>query len=245
MLPTPNDRGHRRARGRRAPAFLLLAAVAACSIEETPHDPPPPVGQDTGAHTGAHTGAMPGDTALFSFTCGDVFRFTVRYEGHSATLFLPDTVLRLERTPAATGARFTRARVEFWHRGSEASLELPDTLHSSCALTGGADPWTAARLRGAALRAVGQEPGWTLEIEPAGMIIFVTDYGERTIQAPVPIPVRDNGRTAYHAVTEAHDLHVFILDAPCTDVMSGEHFPVTVTVVLDGHEHRGCGRRYG
>lgn len=91
-------------------------------------------------------------------------------------------------------------------------------------------------------RAVGQEPGWTLELTEGGRIDFRYAYGERSAVAPTPAPERTNGRTVYRATTEAHDLTVTIADEPCTDIMSGERFEATVTIALDGSTYRGCGR---
>lgn len=221
-----------------AVAGFIAAMAAACSVESVPDHPATDesvVGQPAAAV----------DTVLTSFTCDDMFRFTARFEGDSATLFLPDTTLALERSPAASGARYTRAGVEFWQRGDEGMLDFDGTYYSACQAHEGADPFTAARLRGVVFRAVGQEPGWYLEIEPAGMIVFVGDYGERREETLVPIPVRTGSRTEYHAVTGTLELRVLIDDEPCVDVMSGEPFAATAVVIVNGDEYRGCGRWLG
>ena len=38
--------------------------------------------------------------------------------------------------------------------------------------------WHKAKLRGVSFRAIGQEPGWLLEITTGTEILLVTDYGE-------------------------------------------------------------------
>jgi uncharacterized membrane protein len=95
----------------------------------------------------------------------------------------------------------------------------------------------------AAFRAVGNEPGWVLEIVPEKWIRFSYDYGEREAYTPVPEPVRDGaaGATVYHAITEASDLRVVIERNACLDTMSGREFEAKVTVTLDGTTYRGCG----
>ncbi len=106
------------------------------------------------------------------------------------------------------------------------------------------DPAVAedARQRGVAFRAVGNEPGWVLEIVPERSLRLLYAYGEEEATTPVPEPVTDaTGRTTYHAVTEAHDLRVVVEDRPCADTMSGERFEATVTVTLGGDTLRGCG----
>jgi putative lipoprotein len=104
------------------------------------------------------------------------------------------------------------------------------------------NPWQEARDRGIDFRAVGQEPGWFLEIDNGKSMRLVYDYAQREAITPVPDPVARRGSTTYDATTEAHRLRVIIEDTSCNDAMSGEAFPRTVTVEIDGRSLRGCGR---
>lgn len=103
--------------------------------------------------------------------------------------------------------------------------------------------WEAARDRGVLFRAVGQEPGWVLEIAERTMTLIM-NYGADTLAFPVPQPAPDPDTrvVAYHARTQAHDLHVSIREEPCSDTMSGERFSVTVQLVLNDTTYAGCGR---
>ena len=47
------------------------------------------------------------------------------------------------------------------------------------------DVWHAAKLRGVAFRAIGQEPGWLLEITNGEEILLVTDYGKNKKSYPL------------------------------------------------------------
>ena len=93
----------------------------------------------------------------------------------------------------------------------------------------------------AGLRALGQEPGWLLEIRPDREIDFSYDYGEKRVSTPVPVPEMSGRQTVYHAVTEANDLRVEIVEEACADVMSGQPYPATVRVTLNGDVYEGCG----
>ena len=104
------------------------------------------------------------------------------------------------------------------------------------------DPWLTAAGRGIDFRAVGQEPGWYLEIDNERSMHLVYDYAERTATTPVPAPVVRGDEMSYTAVTDAHRLAVLIEPRPCSDTMSGQRFPRTVTVTIDGQTLRGCGR---
>lgn len=92
-------------------------------------------------------------------------------------------------------------------------------------------------------RALGQEPGWILEIRPEQNIDFRYDYAERRVVTPVPVPEISGRQTVYHAVTEANDLRIEIVEEACQDVMSGDAYPATVRVTLNGTAYDGCGGR--
>ena len=104
------------------------------------------------------------------------------------------------------------------------------------------DVWHAAKLRGVAFRAIGQEPGWLLEITNGEEILIVTDYGETRFSLPFvePVVFQEERRTEY--VLDSHDTVVEIRGVRCTDTMSGEEFEVSVTIRQPDRELHGCGR---
>jgi heat shock protein HslJ/uncharacterized membrane protein len=92
-------------------------------------------------------------------------------------------------------------------------------------------------------RALGQEPGWQLEIRKGAEMRLTYDYGAGTAVTPAARVQIDptSGTRTYHAVTEANDLRVVIVPVPCADTMSGRPFSATVSVTLNGRTLRGCG----
>jgi heat shock protein HslJ/uncharacterized membrane protein len=92
-------------------------------------------------------------------------------------------------------------------------------------------------------RALGQEPGWQLEIRKGAEMRLTYDYGRGMAVTPASRVQVDSssGTWTYHAVTEANDLRVVIVPVACTDSMSGRSFPATVAVTLNGRTFRGCG----
>lgn len=107
--------------------------------------------------------------------------------------------------------------------------------------TSGEDPWEAARERGVDFRAVGQEPGWWLEISGSDLELAV-DYGERRLSFSEPKRELDGGRRVYRGTSDGHTVEVVLEKRRCEDAMSGEPFSTTVTVELDGETYRGCGQ---
>ena len=103
------------------------------------------------------------------------------------------------------------------------------------------DVWHRAKLRGVAFRAIGQEPGWLLEIIEGEAFLLVTDYGANRDTYPYVEPLVDEEarRTRY---VLAQGPVIEIRGKPCTDTMSGESFAVSVTVFLADRDLRGCGR---
>ncbi len=102
--------------------------------------------------------------------------------------------------------------------------------------------WDEARRRGVRVRAVGNEPGWSLEIWPDGRLRFLYDYGQREIAADSSAVDERPAQTVYRAGAGDRTLTATIEENACTDTMSGEAFENIVTVVFGERTYRGCGR---
>ena len=122
------------------------------------------------------------------------------------------------------------------------SLE-PPPAPASADIGGSRAVTAAARERGVRFRAVGNEPGWILEVGPQA-IHFVWDTGARQATFPDVVPVRgEPGIRRIETRTDSHQLHVRIGPGPCHDSMSGEAFENTVQAQLDDEPpFRGCGQ---
>jgi len=131
----------------------------------------------------------------------DGLDFVVRQGAGEVGVYLPGRAVVAPQVPAASGAKYQEGDIIFWSKGDEASLEVGDRKWSGCRLAPHRAPWEDARLRGVTFRAVGNEPGWNLEIEPGRRLLFVGDYGSTSVSTPVPEPVVDaaSGRTTYHS----------------------------------------------
>lgn len=104
--------------------------------------------------------------------------------------------------------------------------------------------WGEARAAGVDFRGVGQEPGWMIDIYTQDRIVLLLDYGETLLEFPRGEPTYPvEGATRYDTRTdEGGALGVTIRRFPCQDSMSGEDFPATVQININGRTLNGCGR---
>ena len=170
------------------------------------------------------------------------YDFIARLGPGEMAVWLPDRYVILSQVRSASGTKYVEGDIEFWSKGDEAVLNVGSQQHLNCALVPWRVPWEDARRRGVEFRAVGNEPGWTLEIKKDRHLLFLGDYGMRRVATPNPGMQSPGGVRSYHAVTESADLQVEIIEEPCFDTMSAEPFPGQVTVTLDGDIFYGCGR---
>lgn len=99
----------------------------------------------------------------------------------------------------------------------------------------------AAKAAGVDFRAVGQEPGWVLEVGQEIDLIY--DYGQQHFRGAAAVPTYPHeGTTVWAAREGEHQILVTIQRYPCQDAMSGENYPTKVSVMIDGRLLEGCGR---
>jgi putative lipoprotein len=186
------------------------------------------------------SGAEPLATTVWQ--CGEERVVTHREASGELTVFLREGTQRLAQVPSESGARHEGDGVAFWSQGEGARLTVSGASRP-CRADRRASIWEDAKLRGVDFRAVGNEPGWHLEIGPEA-ILLVTDYGAETLRFPRPQPESDaeSRRTLYACAAEGRELRVQLEGRPCRDTMSDEAFETSVEVQLAGRRLKGCGR---
>jgi putative lipoprotein len=88
--------------------------------------------------------------------------------------------------------------------------------------------------------AIGQEPGWRVDIRPDRGIEVIADYGDRRASLPYVHPARQPGALEFNTSAGGTDLRLRIIDTPCADGMSGRPYPATAAMELNGRSYRGC-----
>jgi len=170
------------------------------------------------------------------------YDFIARLGPGEMALWLPDHYVVLSQVRSASGTKYVEGDIEFWSKGEEAMLTVANQQYLNCLPVPGRVPWEDARRRGVAFRAVGNEPGWSLEVQSDRHLLFVSEPGMRRVVAPDPGVQVEGDTRRYHALTESADLQVEIVAELCADTLSGESFPARVTVTLSGEMFYGCGR---
>ncbi len=139
----------------------------------------------------------------------------------------------LEPSPAASGARFEAPDdpgTWVWSRGDGVTISLDGEALPACSVV----PPEAPR----AYRGQGNEPGWTLSIAE-GRVILTLDGGARTVEAPLPDAVFEDGAFVYRMPADGIDLR--LSPGICRDDMTGMPYPETVFATVEGQQLRGCG----
>ncbi len=177
--------------------------------------------------------------------CDDGLGFVAELGPGSAWLFLPGGTVELARVANGREQRFEGAGHRFQAQGEEARLWTPDHRdHGTCRNDRRRVPWERAKLDGVDFRAVGNEPGWSLEIREGASILLVTDYGARRGLFSDPRLETDPAtrRSRFTARRDGERLEVILEPGPCADTMADETYETRVTVILDGRTLRGCGQ---
>lgn len=181
---------------------------------------------------------------VFAYNCADSLEFTAHVAQDSTWLFLPDTTVKVLPVEAGSGARYEGGKYIYWSKGDEAILQKPKGSFMTCHHIPQEKSWAAAKLRGIDFRALGQEPGWILELKDKEQARYLGNYGQDTLNFDMPESQRNNnGHTMYRMQDNNNTLTLTIKDTSCTDVMSGFEYPAAVTVTVnDTTTYTGCGR---
>lgn len=213
---------------RRLGAFCMIAALVACN---------------PGRQQDAETASV-GSESTAVYLCDGGYRFIARYAAQHAWLFLPSETIRLRRVAAASGTRYSDGEITLWSRGDETMLDVGSEAYRGCRNDHRAAIWEHAKLNGVDFRAVGNEPGWSLEISNDTDILFVTDYGANEYRFEDASVTSDPAmrETRFRASNGHAEVEVLLIGTPCSDSMSDEVFETTVAISFGGEGYRGCGR---
>jgi uncharacterized membrane protein len=148
----------------------------------------------------------------------------------------------LKPARSASGAKYETRGLSFWAKGDEATLEV-NGKSLQCKVNSYYSVWEDAKLRGADFRAVGNEPGWHLELFSSGESLLVTDYGAERFRfmAEGPELLEEGPGNVFTGQARGLSIRVELTPGPCTDTMVDVDYQTTVAVNVGGRVLRGCG----
>ena len=166
------------------------------------------------------------------FRCGEQ-TVTLRHFGELSTLEAAGRTYTLHPVRTASGAKWVSVddeRTLIWVKGDAAMLEVAGVAQPECRLV--SEP--------PLFRAVGNEPGWRLDVRADGLSLLL-DYGDTHVFAPSPLVIDGAGMRSYEAVSAGGPLTAMVFARYCADSMSGMPHPQTVEVRWQDRVLKGCG----
>jgi len=219
------------------PAAEPDAASATAAPEAAPAPAPAPAGSAT-----SDDEPPAGTLRAYVWYCEDGQKLVMRnlFRERAVAIDFHDGTRRLDQTLSASGAKYADAVTVFWTKGSTATLERQGKPAVRCDERRAESLVEDARARGVTFRALGNEPGWLLEIGPSGRIRWTTNYGEQRYDFDQSQTTAVDGGLAYSAQHGAHSLKATVKVERCVDDGDVE-YDRAATVEFEGRTYRGCG----
>ena len=181
----------------------------------------------------------------FVYQCSNDYSFVARNDTfESIWLFLPQETLQLHHVRSASGVKYQNSQAQFWSKGEDAFLDYARKQYKSCRNNRMLAVWEHSKLNGFDFRAVGNEPGWVLEISQEAGIVFKYDYGQSVIKFLYRAPNTNSERRRSEYSLNNGEAHIkIILEGKiCQDTMVEQQYESTVTVQYASKTYKGCGK---
>lgn len=184
-----------------------------------------------------------GDAGTSSQWQCDEVHVAARFDGDRVNLVFSGRHLQLPQAISASGARYADDEGnEFWNKGDTSTFTLAGGSRRDCTRSQRQSPWAEAAARGVGFRAVGNEPGWFVEVDNGDMppLRATLDYGERRIEVASTVSLSSShgfgGKLA-----DGTDVVLRIKREPCNDGMSSEAFEASAVLTVGDKQYLGCG----
>lgn len=202
-----------------------LLLVISCANAETPDE----------------TGTEQQRNKVLAMECTD-FDFVAEILDQEARLELPEFTGVIPQVAAASGTKYQGNNITFWLKGQEATLQYGNNSHKDCRNNSRRAVWEKARLRGIDFMAMGNEPGWTLEIT-SNSLLLVSDYGNSRYYIANAEREADaqTQSTVYRGTDQGKAIQVTLKTETCNDTMADASYQTSVKIKLGEQTLQGCG----
>lgn len=176
-----------------------------------------------------------------AYRCVEGGGFEVRFAEDGVRLLWDGNSADLYPARSASGTRYVSedGTIRFWDKGGRARFEIGAATYTDCRGQVVDTPWRAAAVRGADIRASGNEPPWILEIDAERRTLLRLDYDRRVLTGPPPASIE--GATISLPLADGARLR--LIRESCRDSMSGEVSVLTAELSFEDEVYRGCARR--
>lgn len=181
------------------------------------------------------------ESSVFVYNCSDDYSFVAKVQQETVWLFLPTKTVKAAQQISASGAKYTVDNIIYWRKGSEAALDEGKRKYR-CENDAVAAAFERAKLNGVGFCAIGNEPGWILEITSDKEVSFLTNLGQERTDFEVTEKFSDYSSTEYEMRSENNILLVRIENRQCQDTMIDRTYESTVYINFDGVNMKGCGK---
>jgi membrane-bound inhibitor of C-type lysozyme len=227
---------------RKEPTATAAKPASPATAPATSAAPPAPAAETPPAPS--NDGVPEGVLRAYVWECSDGQRLVMRnlFREKAIAIDFHDGTRRLDQTASASGVRYADAVVTFWTKGSAATLERQGAPAVKCEERRAQSLREDARVRGVVFRALGNEPGWVLEIGPADKVSFTTNFGEQRSDFAQAQRTATGAVVTYSAQQGTQSIKARLKAERCVD--DGEvEFDHVATVEFAGQSYRGCGNR--
>lgn len=167
------------------------------------------------------------------YHCTDT-SLVLEQKGGSSMLYLDGQKVPVQQRQSSSGIEYAGTELHLVTSGKEATLTTRGASQG-CRLDPKATAWDSAKLKGVDFRALGNEPGWQLEISGTAMELD-TDYGQQRFKSGAR-RLQQGDKTLF----EGSGFSATLSPGPCVDDMSGERFDTKVDIRLESQQLHGCG----
>ena len=178
------------------------------------------------------------DAKTYVFECAAGAEFIVDINNDGSWLFLEQQTLKLTEPDGLVS--YTAPGLELLIHGENAVLREVGQTTLFCKNNPKRAIWEHAKLSGVDFRAVGNEPGWSLELIAGTQIVFIHNYGAERIARPLPEAISDEASRTTR--WDAGDLIIEATGKTCRDDMRGDSYESSVTIYWNNQQFHGCGK---
>jgi len=179
----------------------------------------------------------PGVASLYN--CGDTPLSAEQEDNDTVSLNINGKILNVSPVPASSGAKYRSLTpppaVTFWNKDGEATLIVDDKQYPACQLVR-----NSLYIDTTNYRAIGNGPSWYATIINDELHL-TTHHANRELTSPMPAPRMTLYGQYYSVRSNEHVMSMTIKNKTCTDSLSGQYYPNTVSIIFDGEVFVGCG----